>query len=109
MRKTKSGLPRVLSLGLTALLLTSCVANPPAETNAQPEPVATTTAPEGVYANAAGYIKPSEVESVAALAWSAVHGFTMLADGQDPMRPTASPKAIDDLIERTWQGIVGGK
>ena len=56
MRKTKSGLPRVLSLGLTALLLTSCVANPPAETNAQPEPVATTAAPEGVYANAAGYI-----------------------------------------------------
>jgi hypothetical protein len=33
----------------------------------------------------------------------------MLAGGQDPMRPTASPKAIDDLIERTWQGIVGGK
>jgi AcrR family transcriptional regulator len=57
----------------------------------------------------AGYIKPSEVKSVAALAWSAVHGFTMLAGGQDPMRPTASPKAIDDLIERTWQGIVGGK
>ncbi len=56
MRKTKSGLPRVLSLGLTALLLTSCAANAPAETNAQPEPVATTTAPEGVYANAAGYI-----------------------------------------------------
>ena len=56
MRKTKSGLPRVLSLGLTALLLTSCAATGPAETNAQPEPVATTAAPEGVYANAAGYI-----------------------------------------------------
>jgi thiol-disulfide isomerase/thioredoxin len=56
MRKTKSGLPRVLSLGLTALLLTSCAANPPAETNAQPEPVATTAAPEGVYANTGGYI-----------------------------------------------------
>jgi hypothetical protein len=56
MRKTKSWLPRVLSLGLTVLLLTSCAANVPAETNAQPEPVATTAAPEGVYANTTGYI-----------------------------------------------------
>jgi hypothetical protein len=47
---------KLFSLGLTALLLTSCATNPPAETNAQPEPVATTAAPEGVYANAAGYI-----------------------------------------------------
>jgi thiol-disulfide isomerase/thioredoxin len=47
---------RLLSLGLTVLLLSSCAATGPAETNAQPEPVATTAAPEGVYANAAGYI-----------------------------------------------------
>lgn len=55
----------------------------------------------------AGYIKTDEVESVAALAWSVVHGFTMLAGSQDPMRPSASVAAIDDLIERTWIGIVG--
>jgi thiol-disulfide isomerase/thioredoxin len=47
---------KLISLGLTALLLTSCAATAPAETNAQPEPVATTAAPEGVYANTAGYI-----------------------------------------------------
>jgi thiol-disulfide isomerase/thioredoxin len=47
---------KLLSLGLTALLLTSCAANQPGETNAQPQPVATTAAPEGVYANIAGYI-----------------------------------------------------
>ena len=47
---------KLLGLGLTVLLLTSCAANVPAETNAQPEPVATTAAPEGVYANTTGYI-----------------------------------------------------
>jgi len=57
----------------------------------------------------AGYIKPTEIKSVAALAWSAVHGFIVLAGSQDPMRPAASLEAIDDLIERTWQGIVGHK
>jgi AcrR family transcriptional regulator len=57
----------------------------------------------------AGYIKTSEVQEVAALAWSVVHGFTMLAGRRDPMRPPASAKEIDNLIERTWQGIVVGK
>ena len=47
---------KLVSLGLTVLLLTSCAANAPAEKNAQPEPVATTAAPEGVYANTTGYI-----------------------------------------------------
>jgi thiol-disulfide isomerase/thioredoxin len=47
---------KLLGLGLTVLLLASCAANAPAEKNAQPEPVATTAAPEGVYANTAGYI-----------------------------------------------------
>jgi thiol-disulfide isomerase/thioredoxin len=47
---------KLLGLGLTVLLLSSCAANVPAETNAQPEPVSTTGAPEGVYAKAAGYI-----------------------------------------------------
>jgi hypothetical protein len=47
---------KLLSLGLTVLLLTSCAANAPAEPNAKPEPVASTAAPEGVYANTAGYI-----------------------------------------------------
>jgi hypothetical protein len=56
MSKTKSWLPRVLSFGLAALLLTSCAANPPAESQAQPEPVATMAAPESVYANTSGYI-----------------------------------------------------
>ena len=57
----------------------------------------------------AGYIKTSDVQEVAALAWSVVHGFTMLAGSRDPMRPSASAKEIDKLIERTWQGIVGSK
>ena len=56
MRKTKNWLPRVLGLAFTALLLSSCATTAPAETNAQPEPVATTAAPEGVYANTVGYI-----------------------------------------------------
>jgi hypothetical protein len=47
---------KLLGLGLTVLLLASCAANAPAEKNAQPEPVASTAAPEGVYANTAGYI-----------------------------------------------------
>jgi hypothetical protein len=47
---------KLLGLGLTVLLLASCAANAPAEKNAQPEPVATTAAPEGVYANTIGYI-----------------------------------------------------
>jgi thiol-disulfide isomerase/thioredoxin len=47
---------KLLGLGLTVLLLASCAGNVPAETSAQPEPVATTAAPEGAYANTAGYI-----------------------------------------------------
>ena len=47
---------KLLGIGLTVLLLASCAATTPAEPNAKPEPVATTAAPEGVYANAAGYI-----------------------------------------------------
>ena len=54
--ETEAMIAKLLGLGLTVLLLSSCAATGPAETNAQPEPVATTAAPEGVYANAAGYI-----------------------------------------------------
>jgi len=47
---------KLLGLGLTVLLLASCSATAPAEPNAQPEPVTTTAAPEGVYERASGYI-----------------------------------------------------
>lgn len=47
---------KLLGLTLAALLLASCASKAPAETNAKPEPVATTAAPEGVYANTSGYI-----------------------------------------------------
>lgn len=47
---------KLLGLTLAALLLASCASTAPAETNAKPEPIATKAAPEGVYANATGYI-----------------------------------------------------
>ena len=47
---------KLLGLGLTVLLLASCAATAPAEPNTQPDPVASTAAPEGVYANTSGYI-----------------------------------------------------
>jgi len=53
-----------------------------------------------------GLIEPAEVEQVAAFAWSAVHGFATLAGGNDPKRPKANQKIIDDLLERIWSGIV---
>lgn len=52
-----------------------------------------------------GLIEPAEVEQVAAFAWSAVHGFATLAGGNDPKRPKANQKIIDDLLERIWSGI----
>lgn len=47
---------KLLGLTLAALLLASCAPTGPSVTNAKPEPVATTAAPEGVYANTSGYI-----------------------------------------------------
>ena len=47
---------KLLGIGLTVLLLASCASPVPAERKAKPEPVATTEAPEGVYANTTGYI-----------------------------------------------------
>lgn len=47
---------KLLVLSLTVLLLASCAATSPAEPNTQPAPVASTAAPEGVYANTTGYI-----------------------------------------------------
>lgn len=47
---------KLLGLTLAALLLASCAPTGPSATNAKPEPVATTAAPEGVYANTSGYI-----------------------------------------------------
>jgi thiol-disulfide isomerase/thioredoxin len=47
---------KLLGLGLTVILLASCASPVPSEPKAKPEPVATTAAPEGVYANTTGYI-----------------------------------------------------
>jgi AcrR family transcriptional regulator len=57
----------------------------------------------------AGLIETSEVEQVGAFAWASVHGFATLAGGNDPKRPTASKKLIDDLLDRIWAGIVQEK
>ncbi len=52
-----------------------------------------------------GLVKPAELESVANFAWSIVHGFTMLASGNDPFRPEISPSVIENLLERSWLGV----
>jgi len=54
----------------------------------------------------AGFINESEVESVAAFAWAVVHGYAMLASGNDPMRPKVNEELITDLLDRTWSGII---
>ena len=53
-----------------------------------------------------GLIRSGEVESVAAFAWSAVHGYATLATGNDPMRPKTNDQVITDLLERIWSGII---
>lgn len=53
----------------------------------------------------AGIIQPQSVDGVAAFAWSIVHGYSSLAGGKDPVRPSASSAVIDDLLERTWSGV----
>jgi AcrR family transcriptional regulator len=53
-----------------------------------------------------GLINASEVESVAAFTWAAVHGYAMLASGNNPMRPKTNEKVITDLLDRIWSGII---
>ena len=53
-----------------------------------------------------GLIGAGEVESVAAFAWSAVHGYATLATGNNPMRPKTDDQVISDLLERIWSGII---
>jgi AcrR family transcriptional regulator len=57
----------------------------------------------------AGLVDSSEVEQVASFAWATVHGFATLAGGSDPKRPKTNEKAISDLLERTWSGIIQGE
>ncbi|CAB4553994.1 unannotated protein [freshwater metagenome] len=52
-----------------------------------------------------GLVKPAELESVANFAWSIVHGFAMLASGNNPFRPEISPSVIENLLERSWLGV----
>jgi AcrR family transcriptional regulator len=54
----------------------------------------------------AGLIAQSEVEQVASFAWAAVHGYSTLAGGSNPMRPTSDETVIDNLLDRIWSGIV---
>jgi AcrR family transcriptional regulator len=54
----------------------------------------------------AGLIHQSDIESVTAVAWSAVHGFSMLAGGTSPFRPSTQKTAIDDLMERIWASVI---
>jgi AcrR family transcriptional regulator len=54
----------------------------------------------------AGLIQHSNMEGVTAMAWSAVHGFSMLAGGTFPFRPSAKKAAIDDLMERIWTSVI---
>jgi AcrR family transcriptional regulator len=56
-----------------------------------------------------GLLEVTEVEQVAAFAWSSVHGYATLAVGNDPKRPKTSQKIIDDLLDRIWAGIVHEK
>jgi AcrR family transcriptional regulator len=57
----------------------------------------------------AGLVDSTEVEQVSSFAWATVHGFATLAGGSDPKRPTTNEKAISDLLERTWSGIIQGE
>ncbi|NBQ97063.1 MAG: TetR/AcrR family transcriptional regulator [Micrococcales bacterium] len=57
----------------------------------------------------AGLIEANEVESVAAFAWSTVHGFATLVAGNDPKRPKANQNAVESLLDRVWFGIVKGR
>ena len=54
----------------------------------------------------AGLIHHSDIECVTAVAWSAVHGFSMLAGGTSSFRPSTRKAAIDDLMERIWASVV---
>jgi AcrR family transcriptional regulator len=54
----------------------------------------------------AGLIAQSEVEQVASFAWAAVHGYSTLAGGSNPMRPKSDATVIDNLLDRIWSGIV---
>ena len=54
-----------------------------------------------------GLIAQSSSQSVAAFAWSSVHGFAMLANGLDPVRPQATPEDISKLLDLVWDGILG--
>lgn len=53
-----------------------------------------------------GIIDASEVEAVAALAWSSVHGFAVLAGGENPSIAGSSESEVEELLERTWAGVI---
>lgn len=53
----------------------------------------------------AGLINHTNIEGVTAVAWSAVHGFSMLAGGTSQFRPSTKKAAIDDLMERIWASV----
>jgi AcrR family transcriptional regulator len=57
----------------------------------------------------AGFIEPSEVRSVAALAWSVVHGFALLVSEGAASKPSSDKRSIENLLEKAWRGIVGHK
>lgn len=53
----------------------------------------------------AGYIKHSDIEEVSTVAWSIVHGFTILASSSNQFRLSSNKAAIDALMARLWASI----
>lgn len=52
-----------------------------------------------------GLIKTSDVQGVAAFAWSLVHGFAILAGGAEPKHLNATKVSVEELLQRAWTGI----
>lgn len=52
-----------------------------------------------------GLINTSDVQGVAAFAWSLVHGFAILAGGAEPNHLNATKVSIEELLQRAWTGI----
>lgn len=52
-----------------------------------------------------GLIDHTEIEQVAAFAWSLVHGYVTLANSSLILRPKSEKTFIDQMLERSWLAI----